>query len=560
MEIAPNTNIQILRNVPLDDTYEHTIFFRDSSEQSAYFSTFVKYNLTQQKYQRVNKGTMNIQVVSENLYDCNYLRFQNASFGTKWFYAFIQSVEYVNNDTSRITYVLDEMQTWFFDYELKQCFVERETASDDTVGSNLVPEALDLGEYQYSNGVYNGTTYIGNYGHDSNFNDWAIVVASTQYMTLGSAGGVPAIELHDAEGDIYGNLYSGIHYNVFPSSEYPLPYPSAATPFYTTKQQLANAFIKASSESGGQGIVAVFMIPTSLVKNPGTTAINSYAKYLAKPTYNGEYYPRNKKLLTYPYNFIAVSDNNGRIAQYNYEYFNDSSCQLMIQGSMSCNPEIQVVPQNYKGLGSAYNEKFSFTDLPQCPYNIDVFIEWLANQGIPAILGAGANIGSGDLRAYKHNYSSSTRSQVPAPSDIPGYTGASIALQAINLLGEATPSLIQPPHAQGKITNTINIGTNQFGFTYYNAHLRPEFCRIIDDYFDRFGYATHRNKIPNRDVRLCWTYTKTINCTIEGSIPADSASKICSIYNNGITFWRYRGAANTRVGDYTQTNTIDIRS
>ena len=32
----------------------------------------------------------------------------------------------------------------------------------------------------------------------------------------------------------------------------------------------------------------------------------------------------------------------------------------------------------------------------------------------------------------------------------------------------------------------------------------PEFARIIDDYFNMFGYATHRVKTPNRDGRPHW--------------------------------------------------------
>ena len=53
----------------------------------------------------------------EALYNCNYLAFQNASFGGKWFYAFIDSVEYVNNVTSEVTYTIDVMQTWHFQYQ-----------------------------------------------------------------------------------------------------------------------------------------------------------------------------------------------------------------------------------------------------------------------------------------------------------------------------------------------------------------------------------------------------------------------------------------------------------
>ena len=54
MLIQPDTNISLLKGVPLDRSYEHTIFFDKDKpyEQYAYFNTFVKHRLTKQSYQR----------------------------------------------------------------------------------------------------------------------------------------------------------------------------------------------------------------------------------------------------------------------------------------------------------------------------------------------------------------------------------------------------------------------------------------------------------------------------------------------------------------------------
>ena len=121
MYIVPNSNVKIYKDVPLDNTYNHTLYFSSLNEQNAYFHgnpSILKYNLTSQSYQRVVKGSMRVAIKSDNLYDCNYLAFQNASFGIKWFYAFITSVEYVNNETSEITFEIDSLQTYLFDVQL----------------------------------------------------------------------------------------------------------------------------------------------------------------------------------------------------------------------------------------------------------------------------------------------------------------------------------------------------------------------------------------------------------------------------------------------------------
>lgn len=79
-----------------------------------------------------------------------------------------------------------------------------------------------------------------------------------------------------------------------------------------------------------------------------------------------------------------------------------------------------------------------------------------------------------------------------------------------------------------------------------------EYARMIDDFFTMFGYVTKRNKIPNRNVRPHWTYTKTMGCTVTGSVPAPDMNKICSIYDNGITFWK----KGSEVGNYSLDNTV----
>ena len=42
MYINPNSDIKLLHNIPLDNTYEHTIYFGNSTLQYNYFSKYVK--------------------------------------------------------------------------------------------------------------------------------------------------------------------------------------------------------------------------------------------------------------------------------------------------------------------------------------------------------------------------------------------------------------------------------------------------------------------------------------------------------------------------------------
>ena len=147
MYIAPNTTIRMLKDVPLDNTYRNTIYFAYVANQTSYFSGKTKYTFAAQSYQRVQKGTLRIGRKADDLYDCNYLMFQNTAYGNKWFYAFVTGVEYVNNETSEVSFEIDVMQTWHFDYDVKMSFVEREMSVTDNIGDNLVPENLEIGDY-----------------------------------------------------------------------------------------------------------------------------------------------------------------------------------------------------------------------------------------------------------------------------------------------------------------------------------------------------------------------------------------------------------------------------
>lgn len=509
MYIEPNSIIRILKDCPLDNTYDHTLYFASASGQASYFIGLSKYTLTQQSYQRVKRGYMRIAVQAENLYDCNYLMFQNTAFGSKWFYAFIKSVEYVNNVTSEIEFEIDVMQTWYFDYELGQCFVEREHSVTDEIGDNLVPERLETGEYVTDD--FDATNILGG---------TAIVVAATFDSSY-----------ENVDGGYYCGLFSGLYYTVFDN-----------TP--TGAQACATFLSEAGSKT--DGIVSVFLISKSMVGGMLESA-KAYDVVKSKNISSiGGYTPKNKKLFTHPYNFMYVTNLQGNYAEFPYEYFGGDSCTFILTGDMSCNPQVVLAPTNYKGAAVNYDEKLVLSGFPQLAYNTDSFKAWLAQNGSSlAVNTLGSSMGVGLSLA------SAMAMTNPVTASL-ALAGA--AISASNLVGNTVASVyqhsIQPRQAHGAAGATTMAAIGILDFAFMHKHIRPEFARIIDDYFTMYGYATHRVKIPNRSSRPHWNFTKTVGCVINGSIPADDANKICSIYNNGITFWK-NGA---NVGNYSLDN------
>lgn len=523
MYIVPETNIRILKGVPLDTTYEHTIYFQSKEKQYNYFADKIKFNLNAYSYQRIKRGWMRVGIVADKLYDCNYVMFQNTAYGNKWFYAFIKSVEYVNNECSEIEFELDVMQTWFFDCSPDYCFVEREHSITDVIGSHIEPENVDCGEY-----VFNDYEAI------TNMYEMCVVIAVVDVASSDTGG-------------VDGQLYDGI-------------YGSATLWVYSaTDVSGINAKI-AEYKVAVNTVIAMYMLPRMFVStselnkhrlNYGAQAKKRYvtkARISDSDTLNG-YKPINKKMYTYPYNFYHIDNASGSELSLRYEFFQNLTPVVEISGTVT-QPVVAVLrPCSYKGVKN-YEELAGYTTLntesiqlnnyPLCSWNVDAWQAWVAQNAIPTALNA-VSTGAGVYAMANRNATIATGATL---------TSAGVAgIHAVtNILSQMYTASIAADISKGNLNNGgANTANRKQQFYGGRCSVTAQYARMIDEYFSMFGYATRRVKRPNRNVRKHWTYTKTIDCTITGSVPCDDMKKICSIYNKGITFWNN----GDEVGDYS---------
>lgn len=496
MYIEPGTRVRLLRNVPLDMTYRNTLFFNSASAQQSYFNGLSGVSANALTYQRLDYK-LQVDVIADAIYDCNYIMFQNSNYSSKWFYGFITNVEYRNNACSEVTFEIDVLQTWLFNMQLKRCFIDREHSSTDAIGDNLVPDNLELGDYVFSD--------FKNSGHMTNYR---IVVAATFDGNYA-----------DSAGGLYGGIYSGLYYNVF------------------ANYAEANTFIEgAASANKADGIVSVFMMPNDFITPIGGNVKNYNLTVSTSGSIFEGYRPRNNKLYTYPYNFLYVTNLEGNAAEYRYEYFANLPASFGLAGDMSCNPEVVLYPRNYKGVVANYNEKMTLNGFPQCSYNTDSFKAWLAQNGSSMAinaLSAGSQLLSG-IRDGNANVA---------------LAGAKDAAQ---LLAQTHVAYTLPPQAHGATGSTTSAALKIKDFAFMPCSITREFAQIIDGYWDVYGYPSHEVKIPNISVRPRWNYTKTVNSCITGNVPADHLAKIRGIFDNGITFWKN----GSDVGNYQLNNQV----
>lgn len=513
MYIEPQTNIKILRNCPLDTTFDHTLWFDNVSAQINYFSGLTKYNMINYSYQRVQRGVSRVGIKADNLYDCNYMMFQNTAYGNKWFYAFITSVEYVNDVSSNITFEIDVMQTWLFDCTPDYCFVEREHSESDQIGANIIPENLDTGEYV--------------------FNDYKDLTPVLQAMCI-----IVMIcdNAEDPSGNMIEGIYSGCTLMAFNISDAGLN---------TLNNTLSNYNQKPDA------IVGMYMCPViateQVIPDEGlilgrsfdvksfNVSINSVT---TNDTLNG-YKPKNNKLYTYPYNFLSVGTGKNN-AEFRYEFFdnlaNAFECYVPVQMPI----QVALRPKGYKGSGvgnTLNNETLILDDYSMCSWSTDSFKAWLAQNALP--VGAGLTAGASALGL-------STLGVSFPPLGVLAGVGT-----VMNMLSQGYKASIAADVTKGNINSgNIDIASKKKSFYGGRLSISYQYARIIDDYFTKFGYATKRVKVPNRSSRPHWNYVKTVSATMTGSVPSDDMKKICGIYDNGVTFWKH----GNEVGRYDLDN------
>ena len=557
--IEPNTEVKFLTNVPLDPDYENTLYFDNLAQQTNYFLSRVRRSFNNLSYQRKTRGWLRVGwtadayggSVIKDMYASTYMMFKNSNFENKWFYAFVDRVEYVNNNTVDIQYHIDVMQTWHFDYVMNQCFIEREHTTTDTAGSNTIPEQLETGPY-----IENKIDYL--YHGDTNnsgcfeYEPGLCLVTSfnpADLYTGGLPSGVSPVAGRIIYGyEAYGDMYSAAYYTYWPLS----------TSIVSTVNDLLTTINNSAQKDG---VVALFMFPYTFrgsIEGSGTAAIEELR--FSKPSSIGSYTPRNKKLLTYPYTFMYVSNNQGGTAEYMYEFFPSSSPVLRVWGNVSPNAGMVCWPANYKGIsGGNMDEALTLTGFPMCSWANDSFKAWLAQNagtiGATALALAGSwaslvSVGPAALAGGATGDPLNLAGSAGSTPMLGGQIGSqpmqmNFASPSKNLVGATLGALGQlydhkrrPPQMNGDINLSLNYQNCTLTFYFYNKHIKEEYARIIDQYFDMYGYATHRVGIPNRVSRRCYSFVKTIGCSIHGDIPAEDITIIQNLFNKGIRFWR----------------------
>lgn len=551
-----NSTIILAKNINMDKEYTNIIdYSEDDIVDLCMSSSHLVATQNNYSFLKPDDNVINVGIPYETCLQANYIAMQNPSYSNKWFFAFINRVEYNSELSTNIYYTIDHISTWW-DYwsKNKMSFVIREHVNDDTLGLHTIPEGLETGEYKIIDHA------------DDGFNgDITTILATTRD---------PNDQVNVPMG-VYNGITSGVGYYRYDKvlERWNVGHESETLEY--AMNQLAGT---------SDAIVGLFLAPKWLMTDnniPITPTTDPILKYirLSRITELDGYTPKNNKLLTMPYCYIELSNACGQANTYMQERWSlnqNNEMTLIMQGCLTAGCSIRCYPYSYNGAIHNYDEGISLGKFPQLNWKTDHYTNWLTQNGVSigaikldanqAGIAKGAiEIGSGisDIASLGVSGLSGAFSGTDVVSSdqyMGGINSISSGVESLwNNMQENYRHSLVPPTLHGSLNNGDVItasGINKFHI--YKVTIKREFAESIDGYFTRYGYKVNSLKVPNFTGRQYFNYVKISNGEIIGtstgniSIPESSMDVINAVFRRGTTIWHNHD----NIGNYSLDNSI----
>ena len=487
--------IKLYKNVDFDNTYKHT-FYKDKDSQTAYFSSRLVATFDDTIFFRKNfEVRVNLSYEQCCNLGINYCIVNN---GSKDYYYFVISKQYINDEVTELTLELDVLQTYLYDVRINKCFVEREHVDHDEIGRHILPESIAIGDYIINdilqpndlnlltkvlavNGLQvAGQNPTGGFAEGHNFVTNGIK-CDKQYVGYRENDNIKALETLNRAGQL--QYVSDLFY-----------YPTVLLNFENE-----------------------VLTPDQWELGNRVTGGNAVQWNCGQPSLLDGYRPHNNKLYTYPYCYAEMITATGFSTIYKYEYFKDQNVAFQLQGACSEDTVVQAVPKQYRGYSFNINEMSEFSSYPHIPVTTDNFDNYLARKSTSMMASATAGV----LSSIATGGASAFNTLAGAVSDLMMMSNHNVVASTIS----------------GDMTGIITKYYNNTGFRLLKKSITNECARMIDNYFDAYGYRVDTVKVPQLYTRTRCNYVKTRDCTVTGNIDIEDILKIENIFNAGVTLW-----------------------
>lgn len=537
--------------VPWNNFYHDTVIFKNKTEQATYHNNLYndsisKYTFSQMRKFRIGENIV-IKGEIEDIQKCNYLSYNSNGFV---YYAFVNSVNWINENLISISYDIDVLQTYMFNClidestgksKISECLVEREHVSNDAYFANLEPENIKV------NGTY-------------------CVKRLNIFEYLNSPIGTISPSTDNKTAWVYlvfaknKNLDKPQSDTAYYSPVEDIGYIKSAIAIYIVERDSLNLFLQSIYDNNRDinSIIAICPIPRDFFDVDSKTNKlklknfkNALPLSFTLPTMlkTGNISVKNKKCYNSEFLKMTVLNTSNGNSEIN---INDLQRAGNQQGSLRVNLKIYLSPSPYgafvitdSDIDSWISEN-TFTNsgtlvtsaqLPAIPIISDTYENWVRTrseavnlalvsstiQTLLSGLGAVAGIATGNAVA-----------------------GVGLGISAVKagagLVENVLSKNIEEKTAKTSSNNIICVSSN--GFDIYNCNFpiivitvpNKEDMKRVDDYFQAFGYKINQIKKPDIFTRKKWNFLKTNNSKVIGDCPHAYSQRIDEILNSGIRF------------------------
>lgn len=548
MAVTPQT-IVYLCHVPLEIDQKNQLDFATASAQYTYFYGTRQKTYTSFTYQRKD-NILRVPDEVDKLHNCNYVMYQNADFdATKWFYAFIESREYVNPNCTALKLKTDVWQTWMFEKTMKRSFVAREHVADDSLYHHILPEPITVGEYSY--------TLLDNWTFETGTPSQTVNTTWVYCAFAAAPNGQDTIRPATQSGGSYIDVSNSISVAHLRSNGY-LFGSSDALVFKDMIEQLVHdnydiiytialpynsltefAAVKFGSGTFDPTVVYPFKVYADKVGD------SDFGDFSITTTAIGSHTVRNNKVNCYPYRACVLTDDVAQTIDLKYEYLSTGTSRYYfhVKHAAGSDPALCCIPNSYKGKTNDLTHSLTLSSFPPVPYNINAYTQYIArhkSQFETSLFSDALSVAGGALSgAISGN----------------GFALAGTMLNYMSGLAAYEDMQRAPGNTRGVSSGTSKFAFSALRFRIYDKYPAADYLEELDNFFDFYGYNVSSVKVPQWSSRTYWNYVETKEVNIDGNIPQEDMQELKSIFNNGVTVWH-----NPQYWcDYSQDNRASIR-
>lgn len=518
--------ITLYRHFKYDNKYKHIKTFLNKDSQVEFFNSLSYLNIVDTEYIKDNE-TITIEYDKEYLQveGYNYISFNN---GDKTIYAFITQKEYIRHNLTRIYYEIDVIQTFMFDFSIKNSFITRKVCTLNEITD--FDEGIEMGEHILASQINSLEKRDEYFAMFSGFKNYYV-----QTFTENNTEKYEYLEMPIQDVDAPTTLIDGVPYPLF---FYPLSVDGNDVIFNNNLKSLPNLigiirFTNVTYSTYTLEVPFLKVVDNEVIRT-STVALMASNIQGSVTTGTSISIPKNNIFDFYPYTYYVITDDESNELILKPQYLSNS---LGVNGltAPSTQPVERYYPTSYKNSTDGKTYYIENKSLSMLPVG--------TNNGIETLTSGYAT----------YNYNNVTTSLNAVTSGFNAISDFTQGLSQGNLIGATTSAANQIISGMSSIFSQIarntdvkltpdsvkSLGTPNTRQKFNTKHVRILKYTIQDKYKNKIQsfINAYGNKYNDYDVIDHLTYKGYIeyrDIDIDSKIDNQFINTLITIFEGGV--------------------------